>query len=106
MENFALLPHRAEAHTTVLSKSVGQRFRACPDANGILAGLAARENGTKVLSVINRGSCDTHKRKEFPWQKNDRGYTPKDRGCLALREPWSPRMFPRARVLSQRPHLM
>jgi hypothetical protein len=32
MENFALLPHRAEAHTTVLSKSVGQRLRACPDA--------------------------------------------------------------------------
>jgi len=33
MENFALLPHRAEAHTTVLSKSVGQRVRACPDAD-------------------------------------------------------------------------
>jgi hypothetical protein len=28
MENFAFLPHRAEAHTTVLSKSVGQRICA------------------------------------------------------------------------------
>jgi hypothetical protein len=28
MENFALLPHRAEAHTTVLSKPVGQCFYA------------------------------------------------------------------------------
>ena len=46
---FAYLPHRAEAHTTVLSKSVGQRVRACPDADYILAGLGARENGTKVL---------------------------------------------------------
>jgi hypothetical protein len=28
MENFALLPHRAEAHTTVLSKVGWSRFRA------------------------------------------------------------------------------
>jgi hypothetical protein len=26
VENFAFLPHRAEAHTTVLSKSVGRAF--------------------------------------------------------------------------------
>ena len=26
LENFAFLPHRAEAHTTVLSKSVGRAF--------------------------------------------------------------------------------
>jgi len=42
------MPHRAEAHTTVLSKPVGQRLRACPDAMCILRGLAARENGPKV----------------------------------------------------------
>jgi hypothetical protein len=58
MENFALLPHRAEAHTTVLSKSVGQCFRTCPDAEHILAGLAAQENGPKVLKVISRGWCE------------------------------------------------
>jgi hypothetical protein len=26
VENFAFLPHRVEAHTTVLSKSVGRAF--------------------------------------------------------------------------------
>ena len=50
MENFAFLPHRAEAHTTVLSKSVGQRLRACPDAVEIVCTNALEDNGTKVIS--------------------------------------------------------
>src|ERR1019366_2016859 len=37
----------------------------CPDAMCILRGLAARENGTKVLNVINRGRCETTGAKDF-----------------------------------------
>jgi hypothetical protein len=76
MENFALLPHRAEAHTTVLSKPVGQCFRTCPDAEHILAGLAAQENGPKVWNVINRGSCANQRPKEIFFPEIRPGRTP------------------------------
>jgi hypothetical protein len=65
MENFAFLPHRAEAHTTVLSKPVGQRLRAYPDADCILPEVTARKNGTKVWNVVNRRLCETTGAKNF-----------------------------------------
>jgi hypothetical protein len=64
MENFALLPHRAEAHTTVLSKPVGQRLRACPDADCILSASAIQWNSTEVLD-----RNQPQNTKEFLWQE-------------------------------------
>src|ERR1039458_8140424 len=45
---FASLPHRAEAHTTVLSSRLVALSR-CPDADYILRASAIRWNGPKVL---------------------------------------------------------
>jgi hypothetical protein len=47
-ERLHLLPHRAEAHTTVLSSRLVALSR-CPDADYILRASAIRWNGPKVL---------------------------------------------------------
>ena len=46
VENFAFLPHRAEAHHHRALQVGWSRFRAVLMQTYILAGLTARENGT------------------------------------------------------------
>src|ERR1019366_6812189 len=75
----------------------------CPDAGFILAGLATRENGPKVLNVTNRGSCETTGSKNFFGGIATRAIHPKVRARLSQGEQLSPKMFSRARALTQRP---
>ena len=49
VENFAFLPHRAEAQTTVLSKSRLAALSRCPDAPEILRVAVSADNGTLVI---------------------------------------------------------
>jgi hypothetical protein len=51
VENFAFLPHRAEAHTTVLSKSVGRAFRAVLMLVTSYQQRPPSDNGAKVVLV-------------------------------------------------------
>jgi len=54
VENFALLPHRAEALTTVLSSRLVALSR-CPDGSEILVAVIPADHGTLVMASNVKG---------------------------------------------------